>query len=134
MNQDGQRLRAARIAAGLSQSQVARELGIRTPTVSDWERGLSAPRPVMIPRLARLYQVTPFKLLGVDPAAPTIAALRLARGLTLADVADAIGVSVMTYRRIELGQVRDPEERLWPALAQVFDVPVDTVRAAFARR
>lgn len=48
-------LKAARINAGLLQSDVARELGVYIKTVSNWETGKSRPRPDMIERICRLY-------------------------------------------------------------------------------
>lgn len=51
-------LRQARIAAGLSQKKVARELGYKTPQfISSWERGLSCPPRDVIKALCGLYKV-----------------------------------------------------------------------------
>ena len=35
----GERIREARKAAGLSQEQLAKKIGVWQPTLSDWERG-----------------------------------------------------------------------------------------------
>jgi transcriptional regulator with XRE-family HTH domain len=35
----GRRIRAARVAAGLTQGELASRLGARRATISDWERG-----------------------------------------------------------------------------------------------
>ena len=49
-------LREKRIAAGLSQGQVAEELGYSSPQfVSNWERKLSMPPPYAVKKLAKLY-------------------------------------------------------------------------------
>ncbi len=40
----GQRVRRLRRRAGLSQAALARRLGVRQQTVSEWERGRYAPR------------------------------------------------------------------------------------------
>lgn len=41
---NAQKIKAARVRLGLSQSQFARALGLsRKATVSDWERGVKAP-------------------------------------------------------------------------------------------
>lgn len=40
----GPRLKAARMAAGLSQATVAQECGVHQQQVSKWERGVAAPR------------------------------------------------------------------------------------------
>lgn len=49
---------------------------------------------------------------------------RKARGLTLAQVADRLGVSKPTVWAWEKGKARPVEER-WQAIADVFDVPVE---------
>lgn len=41
---DAQRVRALRKRLGLTQSQLAEELGTRQATVSEWENGLYQPR------------------------------------------------------------------------------------------
>ncbi|MEW6033520.1 MAG: helix-turn-helix domain-containing protein [Chloroflexota bacterium] len=41
---DGRRVRALRQHLGLTQAELAEELGVRQQTVSDWEVGLYQPR------------------------------------------------------------------------------------------
>ena len=53
----GSRLRWAREQAGLSQGQVARELGVHRPTISQIEAGKRNVRPDEIAALAELYGV-----------------------------------------------------------------------------
>jgi len=43
----GRRLLAARDAAGLTQAQAARLLGVHADTLSKWERGEREPRPIL---------------------------------------------------------------------------------------
>ena len=38
-----ERLRVARLSAGLDQAQIARRIGVARQTVSNWERGLAEP-------------------------------------------------------------------------------------------
>jgi DNA-binding XRE family transcriptional regulator len=46
-------IRSYRIKAGLTQSAIARQLGVTRKTVSAWERGLSCPIPPLLMQLAR---------------------------------------------------------------------------------
>lgn len=62
----GERLYAARIAAGLSQTQVAEKLGVTQPSYADWERRTVALRPDYLPKLAATLGVSVDQLLGVD--------------------------------------------------------------------
>lgn len=78
-----QRLRAARLAAGLSQVQLATAIGTTRHEVGRWERGEFVPRPQMIPAVAAVVGLDPLELLDVDPVAPRLEDLRLASGLSL---------------------------------------------------
>ena len=50
-------LKAARVNAGLSQKDVAKELGISNKTLSSWECGDTFPSAKYIGSLCRLYNV-----------------------------------------------------------------------------
>lgn len=52
------KLRECRDQSGLSQKQVALEIGVRPPTVSQWESGIKSPSRENILKLAKLYQVS----------------------------------------------------------------------------
>jgi len=58
------RIREARRAAGLSQGQVARLLGLQRPSVSEMEAGRRRVSGEEITRLAELFDVKPSWLLG----------------------------------------------------------------------
>lgn len=58
----GRRLRDARLAAGLSQEEVATRLGVHKVTVSNWEREVNRPRDAQFRRLAELFNTTPQSL------------------------------------------------------------------------
>ena len=61
----GRRIRQAREERGLSQSQVARELGVLPSTVNHWEAGRSRPDdPWLVAQLAGLLHVSMEYLLG----------------------------------------------------------------------
>ena len=47
-------IREKRLAKGLTQEQIANYLGVSTPAVNKWERGISYPDIVLLPALARL--------------------------------------------------------------------------------
>lgn len=44
----GDRMRKARVAAGLEQADLAKRVGVSRPTVSQWERGRSEPRATQL--------------------------------------------------------------------------------------
>ena len=51
-------LKKFRLQKGLTQEQVANELGVNAQTVSRWECGTTAPDVYLLPEVARLYGVT----------------------------------------------------------------------------
>jgi transcriptional regulator with XRE-family HTH domain len=61
-----ERLARLRQAAGLTQRRVAQALGIKSPSVAQWESGRSRPDLERLPALARLYKVTIEELCGTD--------------------------------------------------------------------
>jgi transcriptional regulator with XRE-family HTH domain len=60
------RLARLRVAAGLTQREVARALGIKSPSVAQWEGGRSRPDIERLPSLASLYKVSIEELCGAD--------------------------------------------------------------------
>lgn len=53
-------LAAARVNAGLTQSDVAKEMQISNQTIVSWEKGRITPKPAQLQMLARIYKI------GVD--------------------------------------------------------------------
>jgi transcriptional regulator with XRE-family HTH domain len=98
----GGHLRRRRCSAGLTQDQVADELGANTSTYPLWETDRSKPTARYYPAIFRFLGYEPF------PAATTlperIAAQRRRLGLSLRAAADRIGVDEGTFRRWESGE------------------------------
>ncbi|GAB3952989.1 helix-turn-helix domain-containing protein [Streptomyces sparsus] len=65
----------------------------------------------------------------LEAVGPRLRALRRHRGITLADLAAATGVSESTLSRLESGQRRATLELLLP-LARIYDVPLDDLVGA----
>jgi transcriptional regulator with XRE-family HTH domain len=61
-----QRLARLRSTAGLTQRQVAAALGIKSPSVAQWESGRSRPDLTRLTALAALYKVSLQELCGTD--------------------------------------------------------------------
>ena len=75
---------------GIQQKELALEIGVSRPTVSEWESGKKDPSGVRLKRLAQYFEVDELTVLGVDvidltkkpPDSPqTIEARILARGI-----------------------------------------------------
>ncbi|MBW2664017.1 MAG: helix-turn-helix transcriptional regulator [Deltaproteobacteria bacterium] len=56
-NRIGNLLAGARLKAGLTQAQLARELGIRQNMISDYERGKRRLSPSMAKRIAKFLRI-----------------------------------------------------------------------------
>ncbi|MGR3454651.1 helix-turn-helix domain-containing protein [Pseudooceanicola sp.] len=69
----GDRIAGAREAAGMSQSELARRLGVRLSTLRGWEDDRSEPRANKLQMMAGLLNVSLVWLLnGVGEGAPTL--------------------------------------------------------------
>lgn len=82
---DHQMLRRARLAAGLSQVDLARKVGVEQAAVSDWERGRRSPRPIRVKKIAAA--------LGIDSAQLVDQSAALKEGLVLRQYRERVGLS-----------------------------------------
>lgn len=64
--QFGSILRAARTSKGLTQQQLAKQLGVKNTTISNWETDRSQPDPDKIEQLCSLLDLTPAALYGQE--------------------------------------------------------------------
>lgn len=62
----GENFKNIRKQCGLSQQEVADKLQIKQSSVSDWENDVSRPDYEKLIALSELYDVTLYKLLGID--------------------------------------------------------------------
>lgn len=76
----GARIKAAIERSGMAQTEVAQKMGVTDGAVSRWTTG-TAPEPDVLPKLARVLDVSGDYLLGIEPlpatAAPRVEAARL---------------------------------------------------------
>ena len=63
----GKRIVSHRKRLGLTQDQLAEQLGLTAQAVSKWENDQSCPDITMLPKLARIFGVTTDALLGMEP-------------------------------------------------------------------
>jgi len=129
---DGAALRAARVARGLTQMDLARAVGVAGPErISAWEHGTNGPHVSQIPVLARVLEVGQDSLLASDEASNRLRDLRWAGGLTVRQVADMLHVGRNTYLRWETGERPFPDRaRVFRQLADVLGTSEEAVRAA----
>ena len=62
-------LKAARVNAGLTQKDVAKEVGVSNKTVCSWETGATSPNAIQVEALCGLYGVS-YDNLNFLPANP----------------------------------------------------------------
>ena len=62
----GNKLRTLRKAKGLSQENLAKQLGISRQAISKWESNLSQPDIDNIIQLCKIFQISADELLGVN--------------------------------------------------------------------
>lgn len=99
----GNRMLRARIAGGLSQVEMARNLGVKKTTVESWETDRSEPRANHVVRLSGMLGVSPTWLLDGLGSAPSTE--------TIADEAKII--------RHKLGQLRELHQQTASAIDSI---------------
>lgn len=102
MHIDGERLRAAREQAGLSQRQLAAAVGVNQQRISAWEKGKRHPLAGSLFRLMSVLDVDVMALLP-QGAPETLWVLRQRAKLTQAALAEKSGVPRTTWAALELG-------------------------------
>lgn len=127
-----ERLRAARRAAGFTQAGLARKLagGAWRTDIWRYEHGLRWPSPRTLARLAAALGVAPIDLTTAADA-PTLADLRQVAGLTQAETAARIGLTVDQWATLEHGRGRI--DTCAAGAATALRVGLDVVRAAHER-
>lgn len=58
----GRFIKEKRAAAGLTQSQVAKKLGYSAQFITNWERGISNPPPVVLKKMSTILKVPPLEI------------------------------------------------------------------------
>ena len=112
----------ARLAAGLTMTQLAMKLGVASSTISRWENGVRTPSAQMWPCLAAALRLDPSlrnSVLAENPARrsdgprlPGLGDLRRERGLTQRAFRTALGIGATAVINWEHGRVRVPADRL----------------------
>lgn len=65
----GARLRAARLALGLTQKDLYEPLGVKAATWNHWESGKRMPDPLVMAKLKEMYGITLDWIYSGDPSA-----------------------------------------------------------------
>ncbi|MEU3459322.1 helix-turn-helix transcriptional regulator [Streptomyces sp. NPDC006733] len=129
---DGRRVRAVRRAADLTQSQVAKALGVADPTVASWETEQSCPDGDRLPALAAALGADLDALFPRD-GLPDLADLRCDAGYSQYQTKDILGTkSAGPVANAERG-VRRLQPAFAEALADAYGVGVEELLAAQER-
>jgi transcriptional regulator with XRE-family HTH domain len=101
----GDRVAAAREAAGLTQAQLARRMGIKTSTIESWEEDRAEPRANKLQMMSGLLNVSIIWLMSGQ-----------GEGITVTESDDTADISeVLT----ELRTIRTEQQRLTERLARL---------------
>ncbi len=133
---DGAALRTAREAAGLTQHQLAHEVGVvGGERISMWERGTARPRtPQLLHAVARAVGMPVGALLVPPDGAPGLRWLRFVAGVSVDELAQAAHLTPATLKRWEAqGCLRLPAGETLAAMAATLDVSVPVVVDALHR-
>lgn len=131
---DGEKLRAARTAAGLSQEELANRINVPRVSIVRWEGGWRRPYASSLAALAAELNVSPAALTTRDVStSPTLAQLRIAAGLTQQTAAARAHLIRTRYSALERGEIANPSDETINAVAAAFDVTPAQIRTAHAQ-
>lgn len=125
-----------RRSAGLSQVDLARQVGVGTASLRAWERGRKIPQADALGRVADVLSaaldatVTVADLVDIPDSGRTLADWRVLRALTQAEAARRAGISTSHYGGLERGdnEVSDHTAELLAAALSI--EPTDALAAA----
>ena len=127
-------LRAARLAAGLTQAEVAKRAGMARTNYVNLEAGGTNPGLHILPRLAKAVGVEPRELIDLHADEVTLRDLREWAGLSQTETARALGFkSATSYARIETGRT-EPSAANIKALAKTFGVTIAQLEHTLAKQ
>lgn len=130
-----ERLRALRLEAGYTQSEVAKLVNIKQSSYANYENEISKPRLTRLEALALLFDVSVSYLLGETDIRTSstlnealdfskrVKALRLEAGYTQKELAEKIGMTAAGYSKYGTETTYPPFERL-EKLAKILNVSV----------
>ena len=127
----GEHIRKRRLKLGLKQKDVARQLGINTWTVLNWEKGRTEPPIASMPAIVQFLGYDPFPEPKTTPQ--RLVARRREIGWSIRDAAEAVGVDPGTWGNWERGQtILYRKHRV--LVAQFLGLSVDTLNKEMASR
>ena len=127
------RLRECREMAGLAQKYVAVTLGVKGPSVSNWESGKTQPSLENLAKLADLYGVSTDYLMGRSEeteiqsqfdSGAALHAARLANEYSLNDIGIIAGVGPKTVAHWEQNKPKAPRDKL-VLIAKELNLPIE---------
>ena len=92
------KIRMLREQNGMTQGEVAKALGLKTPAIYKYEKGLIVnPKRSLIEKLAKLFEVSPAYLLGVetDTELPSFSYTHIPVGISAGKLEDCEGLSIL---------------------------------------
>lgn len=92
------KIRMLREQNGMTQGEVAKAVGLKTPAIYKYEKGLIVnPKRSLIEKLAKLFEVSPAYLLGVetDNELPAYSYIHIPVGISAGKLEDCEGLSIL---------------------------------------
>ena len=113
----------------ISQSDFGKAMGVAQNTISQWERGAREPDLAMLHNIATYFGVSIDYLIGKDTevrAMKNLKKLRVNRGLTQKQLADALGIDRTAVAKYENGK-NGATAKMLKKIADYFSVSIDYV-------
>lgn len=122
----------SRVKVGLSQKELGDKLGVTQVTISNWERGKSAPSEEQQERLRQIVGAQDEAQRGVEASAlgAWLTKARIAKGWSVPELAHAAGLTAPAIYRIEAGTTRNLRDSTRKKLESALDskLPSDAAK------
>lgn len=128
----GMLLREARVRRGWSQGRLAAHLDAALRSIAGYERGVHAPPPPMLVRMASALGIAPGELLTVPRTEWTLAEYRAVTGFHQQDAAVELGITQDRLSRLESAYERGSDE-LFERMAALYPAEPEELRDAWER-
>ena len=106
----GDHIKKARLDRGLTQKQLAAQIGVDPFTILNWETGATNPKLRCMPAITQFLGYQPFPVQPDAPLYTRLKAYRQELGFTWEQLAKLLKLNVSTIQKWEAGKSKEPTQ------------------------
>jgi transcriptional regulator with XRE-family HTH domain len=128
----GERLQRARVRNAITQTELGEKIGVSGPTISNWEKGKTAPSKAQRDKLKTLFGAQTVERpeskeleFVSSPFAAWLTKTRLEKKLSIPEIAEKAGLSEAAIYNIEAGRSTNPRAETVRKLERALDAKLE---------